>query len=688
MAMIFYLMLACALMLNGTGRAKMSAVDTHRAADRANIQATADSGNVVKNLQKLQNRGLMLSHHSDWASVLFPGVKPESYDKGEQIFVITDRVQSKKTQLPFEFYDLPVCKSPPFLSQFQRSRARHSRRNLGVRLQGMDLLPAPFHIKVLENTTCASHCNVTVSARSIKWLKKLVAQQYRVHLTLDQLPVLLRSTKLNYAVRGYPLGFKVAKKSSGLAQDEFFLYNHLKYVIKYQAVGDDNILITGFDVFPVSIVHSPGSCGHLHDEARASPRNDPETYLHLKVGPGSESMLFQPSYEVLWVKSSVNWVDRWDEYLIGNPDDDIHFFAVVNSLMIALLLTGATAVIMIRTLRRDIMAYNDVGTSDDAEDTGWKLLHGDVFRPPSSSPLLLSVLVGTGLQILATASVTLLASLVKLLNPVKKGHTLTAVVVVFVLCGSVSGYTSARLFKFCGGTNLKLNMLATATALPGTLVSLFTLLNVLLGFAGAATSVSLGLLLTMFSLWVFVSSPLVFIGGFIGFRRASLDVPVRTNQIARVIPTQSAWYSDPIVSMLLGGILPFGSVCIELFFIMSALWLNQLYYTMGFLMTVLLILIATCAQVGIVMDYLQLCAGDHRWWWKAFGNSASAGVYLFLYSLWFLVKRLELDGVLTVVVYVIYMTMISICFGLLCGSISFLSVLWFNKAIFGALKSD
>ena len=32
----------------------------------------------------------------------------------------------------------------------------------------------------------------------------------------------------------------------------------------------------------------------------------------------------------------------------------------------------------------------------------------------------------------------------------------------------------------------------------------------------------------------------------------------------------------------MGGILPFGSVCIELFFIMSALWLHQIYYVMGF----------------------------------------------------------------------------------------------------------
>eukprot|EP01036_Dinobryon_divergens_P048508 gene48508-65070_t len=54
----------------------------------------------------------------------------------------------------------------------------------------------------------------------------------------------------------------------------------------------------------------------------------------------------------------------------------------------------------------------------------------------------------------------------------------------------------------------------------------------------------------------------------------TISVTVRTNQIARHIPDQ-VWYTNPIFSIALGGILPFGAVCIELFFIMSALWLHQ-----------------------------------------------------------------------------------------------------------------
>merc|ERR1711935_1034461 len=191
----------------------------------------------------------------------------------------------------------------------------------------------------------------------------------------------------------------------------------------------------------------------------------------------------------------------------------------------------------------------------------------------------------------------------------------------------------------------------------------------------------------IFGLWIAISTPMVFIGSFFGFRAEKFQVPVKVNQISRYVP-EIPWFANPPMSYFLGGVLPFGSVCIELFFIMSALWLHQIYYMMGFLLVVLLILGATCAEVSVVMTYLQLCAEDHRWWWKSFFNCASAGFYLFLYSLWFLSSKLDLVGVLPVVVYLTYMSMISIAFGLMCGTVGYLSCFWFTRSIYGAVKVD
>lgn len=55
---------------------------------------------------------------------------------------------------------------------------------------------------------------------------------------------------------------------------------------------------------------------------------------------------------------------------------------------------------------------------------------------------------------------------------------------------------------------------------------------------------------------------------------------MRTNQIPRAIPQQQ-WYLHPVISCLLGGILPFGAVSVELYFIMSALWLHQVLRLAG-----------------------------------------------------------------------------------------------------------
>ncbi|GKY98223.1 hypothetical protein MPSEU_000780000 [Mayamaea pseudoterrestris] len=638
-------------------------------------------------LRKKKRKGLLRKRESNLADILFPGVTPELYQQSEEVYIVTDMVTSKKTHVPFEFYDLPGCPAPA-LSEFRASRA-NKRKNFGARLQGAQYLPAPFQLKVLEDQPCKVVCQVDIGARKVKWLRNLVERQYRVHMTLDSLPVLMRSAEFNYAVRGYPLGFKAGPKYTGKEESEFFLYNHMKFTIAYQDDPNEasGIYITAFDVLPVSIQHDKEgtTCN-----ADATVVNNPTSYLPLRVGmTGDQDMAVLYSYEVKWVKREIAWADRWDVYLIGSPDDDIHFFAIVNSLMIVLFLTGAIATIMVRALRKDISAYNEMAMLEDgsAEETGWKLVHGDVFRPPQTWPMLLAVLVGTGAQIGAAFGMTMLCSILKLVNPIKKGQTLTAVLVLYVLSGSVSGYVSARLYKFSDGKNWKFCTMATALGMPGLMVTMFCILNICLSFAGAATAVSFWLLLAIFALWVCVSSPLVFLGSYFGFRAKTIEVPTKTKQVARVVPDMP-WYSTPPVSLLLGGILPFGSVCIELFFIMSALWLHQIYYMMGFLLAVLLILAATCAQVSIVMDYLQLCGEDHRWWWKSFGNCASAGFYLLCYSLWFLSSRLDLVGILPVMVYMTYMTMISLCFSLFCGSVGVLCAFWFNLKIYGAVKVD
>jgi transmembrane 9 superfamily protein 2/4 len=645
-------------------------------------------------LRNKKLRGIVRKKDSSLANVLFPGASPEDYNPDDQVWMYADLVESKKTQVPYEFYDLPGCPLPLENAPQKKHRMR---KNLGSRLQGHDMKPAPFEFFVKKNKACTPMCMVKLTGKKLRWMRRLIERQYRVQLQLDGLPVLMRSKELNYAVRGYPVGFKAPPTPNGSQKqkNDIFVYNHLKFAITYHEDPSqfDGIRVTGFDVHPVSITHQAPASGPVKPETTVSTcagfgvENNPEKYLALSYDVDASVDIIY-SYDIQWISNDLEWTDRWDVYLVGAPDDDIHYYSIVNSLMIVLFMTGAIATIMIRTLRKDISGYNELQTIEEAqEETGWKLVHGDVFRPPEFSPMFLSVLVGTGAQIGCAFVFALCLTILKITNSMNKGQVLTSVILLYVLCGSVAGYLSARIYKFSEAKSWKLNSIFTATALPGVFVVMFALLNIFLSIAGAATAVSFLTILVLFLLWVCVSAPLVFIGAFFGLKANLIDTPTKTNQIARIVP-ENAWHMNPLLTMMMGGILPFGSVCIELAFIMSALWLHQIYYVMGFLLAVLGILAATCAQVSIVLCYLQLCAEDHRWWWKSFWNCAMAGVYLFLYSLWFLSSRLDLVGFLPVIVYLTYMSMISICFGLFCGSVGFLSSLWFTKTIYGAVKVD
>jgi len=636
-------------------------------------------------LRNKKRRGLLRKREHSLSHILFPGVSPEDYIVGEEIWIYTDLVESKKTQVPFEVFDLPGFYEVKETKGKKRVRMR---RNLGARLQGHDLKPAPFEMHVLKDTPCTPISQVNIQGKKLRWLRQIIERQYRVHLQLDSLPVLMRSKELNFAVRGFPVGFR----SPGEVRKELFLYNHFKFTITYQESHEfEGIRITGFDVHPVSIKHEiPKSGEDLSSVSTCTGfniENDPSDYVALDVQhEGGVPVVF--SYDVQWIKNDLDWTDRWDVYLIGSPDDDIHYYSIINSLMIVLFMTGATATIMIRTLRKDIAGYNEMQALEEvAEETGWKLVHADVFRPPTFSPMMLSVLVGTGAQIGVAVVLAILLSVLKITSTMKKGQMLTSLILLYVLCGAVAGFVSSRIYKFCDAKNWKMNTMLTATAVPGTFVLLFAFLNIFLSIAGAATAVSFLTILVLFLLWVCVSAPLVFVGSFVGLKMPTIEVATRTNQIARIIP-EAQLVGHPALTMMMGGVLPFGSVCIELAFIMSAMWLHQIYYVMGFLLAVVFILFATCAQVSIVLCYLQLCAEDHRWWWKSFWNCATAGVYLFLYSLWFLTSRLHLVGVLPVVVYLTYMTMISALFGIFCGSAGFISSFWFTRTIYGAVKVD
>ncbi len=77
---------------------------------------------------------------------------------------------------------------------------------------------------------------------------------------------------------------------------------------------------------------------------------------------GQKLVLNQPNkihmtYEVVWQESDIPWASRWDSYL-KMSDVQIHWFSIINSLVVVFFLAGILSMILIRSLRRDIAKYN------------------------------------------------------------------------------------------------------------------------------------------------------------------------------------------------------------------------------------------------------------------------------------------------------------------------------------------
>jgi transmembrane 9 superfamily protein 2/4 len=618
-----------------------------------------------------------------------PGVAPREYLDGENVTVKVNSIKSTETAIPYDYYSIMVCRP-----EASAKKIKAEAENMGEILWGDSIKPSRYYMQMQRDVNCAKVCTtkpkpetLTLVSKGLKKLKRRIDDEYRGHLILDNLPVSEvyiweGSEKGLYYRRGYPLGTPGNKSATTLVN------NHLAFTVKiHKPDGLPGWRIVGFEVVPYSVESS-----RIDSECTADGDFDADKYppQTLVVTPPSEATKsLSWSYSLHWVEDKeVAWSSRWDHYLKSSDasSSNIHWFAIVNSLMIVLCLSAMVAMILLRALHKDFNRYNNPENDDEAqEETGWKVVHADVFRDPPY-PGLLSCYVGTGSQLLAMALVTLVFACFGFLSPARRGSLMTAMLVLFALSGSVGGFVAAVMAKMFHEQSWA-TIAMTGVWLPGKVFVVFFFLNLMLWAKQAANAVPFLMLLGLIALWFFVSIPLVFFGAAVGYKNDVLKPPQSVSQIPRFIPEQK-WHMKPAVMVLSAGAVPFGAAFIELYFILSSLWLNKFYYVFGFFAIVFAILIVTCAEISIVLVYFQLCYEDYRWWWRAFLYAGSSGLYLFLYSLQYLTSTLNMTSVASITLYISYMAVLSYGLFVVTGTVGFLSSLVFVRYIYSALKVD
>ncbi|KAF9933822.1 hypothetical protein BGZ67_004142 [Mortierella alpina] len=632
-----------------------------------------------------------------------PGVAPHEYQPSQPVPLMVNALtpgsdnSDLRSVIPYDYYDpqFGFCAPPNGKKEAQAE-------SLGSILFGDRIWNSPFQISMGVKLACQKLCDATVSPEQAQFINARIRENYAINWLIDGLPAGHSRPPSNGQSTAdgaegiYSLGFSLGEEDEderGNKKSLPSLNNHYEITIEYHHNTVKNSQrVIGVRVSPMSIatpIIGQEGCGTLDAEQSVA------VYLDEK-----KTNTVTYTYSVNWTQVSTAWATRWDKYiLVGEPR--IHWFSLVNSIIIVLFLTGMVAMILLRALHKDISRYNQIysrleslesatGGQDDnmdmQEDFGWKLVHGDVFRAPAY-PMLLSILAGNGSQMFLMASVTIVFAALGFLSPSNRGSLATVMIVFYMFFGIVAGFISARLYKMFGGEAWKSNVLATAFLFPSVIFGAFVSLNFFLISANSSGAVPFGTMLGIVALWFLIATPLSVIGSYLGFQRPKIETPVRANQIPRQIPDQ-AFYLRPLPSMLIAGVLPFGAIFIELYFILNSIWFHRIYYVFGFLFLVFGVLIVTCAEVTILMAYFHLCAEDYRWWWRSFFTSGSAALYVYLYSMFYYWSTLEIRSFTSTVLYFGYMSVISGMFFVMSGAIGFFSTMMFVRKIYSSIKID
>uniref|UniRef100_A0A7S0C8R4 Transmembrane 9 superfamily member n=1 Tax=Proboscia inermis TaxID=420281 RepID=A0A7S0C8R4_9STRA len=432
------------------------------------------------------------------------------------------------------------------------------------------------------------------------------------------------------------------------------------------------------------------------------PLDSCPTGRHVTRGDIQENQIIEDgeqilyTYDVMWVESPVRWASRWDVYLTEDHmvPAQVHWYSITNSILVVVFLSLLVISILVRSLKRDIAGYNNTAQLSDEEleeqieESGWKLIHADVFRPPQNHPMLFCAFVGSGCQICIASFVAISFSAVGFLNPARRGSLMTSILVFYMLCGVFAGYMSSRFYKCFRGRQWQLCTLFTAVMFPGLCFCIFIFFNTVLAFFHSSGSVPFLDVLLLVFMWCGISIPLVFLGAFFGYKQQVFTFPTVTSTIARAIPEPTSMLLNPKLAMVAVGMVPFAAAYVELFFIMSSLWMDQFYYVFGFTLVVFLILLITTSEVTVLMCYQQLCAENHRWWWFSFITAGSTGLYTFLYSIVFFQQLNASNMIITHLLYFGYMFLLSFATFLTTGVCGFLTCFVFTRRIFGSIKVD
>ncbi|PHZ10362.1 transmembrane protein TM9SF3 [Rhizopus microsporus ATCC 52813] len=544
-------------------------------------------------------------------------------------------------QETYPYFQLPFCQGP--------HSVEHHHETLGEALLGMDLVNSGIPTQFKINEADKAYCEQELEPKDVDVLRYAVDNQYWYTMFIDDLPV--------SGVVGKDEEEEQATETDPHAK-KLYVYTHKSFMFEYN----------GNQIISISLKHG-----------------NPVELKH-----GLSPLTF--TYSVTWNPTDVLFENRFERLLEADFfEHKVHWLSIFSSFMMVLFLTGLVSVILLRTVKRDFTRYDrEEGLADFDRDLGdeygWKQVHGDVFRQPPRL-MMMSALMGTGSQLVILSAVVILYTILGDLYA-ERATILTATIFLYAFTSFVAGYTSAKYYARYGGRDWIKTFVMTASLWPGAVSFICGLINTLAIYYSSSRAISFYALLSIIALWIFICFPLTLLGTIVGRNWGSqADFPCRVNPIPRPIP-EKVWYAEPLVIVALGGILPFGSIFIEIYFIFTSFWTYKIYYVYGFMLLVFIILLIVSACVSIVSTYFLLNAEDHRWHWVSFMTCASTAGYIYLYSVYYFMTKTRMTGLFQTSFYFGYTAILSLGMFCMLGFVGHTAASKFVRKIYQNVKID
>ena len=591
--------------------------------------------------------------------------------QGERIEIQAGSLSSKKSIIPFGYNKLEIC---------------HPKKNdkiysLGEIITGEELFSTDYFASINENKYCQNICQNEFKDNTINLIKKLIKREYYTNWYIDNLPaglLIYNSEKKKYNIdyfKGIPLGFMDKKDK------KFYIYNHLQFHILINKIEDNKFNIVGFNILPLSIKYG------INNDDKCIFSKDKNDYLSIKESEKQEliegNITFK--YDTIFEISSIDLKTRWDNYKKNNII--FRWAGLIYSNLLIIIFSIITFIIFSKNVKNEIDAYNyRVVTIESFDEFNWKQLSGDIFRAPSKRPMLLSALIGTGIQLFLMACVSLFLGIFTYMSPESGINLINFLIISFFILGSPAGYISTKFYRFFGGSNWVKISLLTSLLFPGSIMIMYFIIDITLVIEKSNAAIHIKNILTLFCLWIFWFTPLTLFGSFFAAKEKKKEPQYIINYIPTLIP-KKPFYLSVKFSPFITGLICFGAIFFELNYIMNSLWKNETYFLATFLWISLFVFIVINGEITILVIYWNLTKGDYNWWWKSFFLGASPLIYLFLYSIYYLFT-LKITRISAFIVYFGIMNLIYIIAFFICGSLSTVMSYFFLIKLYKHIKID